>query len=233
MMAFFWGEHRIDYHLERASRKTLAITVKPDASVIVRAPENADAEAIGRVLRKRASWILRQQRYFDQFTPRTTPREYIGGETHLYLGRRYRLRLRTCDTPSVGFVGGYLCVHTPDPADAGQVKATLDAWYAQRATEVFAERLTYCRRIAAFRDLPAAETSIRFMSKRWGSCSSAKLLTINTDLVRAPRLCIDYVLVHELCHLIHQNHSQEFYQLLSVVMPDWEARKLRLERLLS
>jgi predicted metal-dependent hydrolase len=231
-MQITYGGHQIVYSLERVRRKTLGITVRPDASVAVRAPVDAADEAVENIVRRRASWVVRQQRFFDQFQPRTPAREYVGGETHLYLGRRYRLRLSVSDVEQVAITSGYLCIGLPPPTSPEQVKVALDDWYRQRAHEVFPERLRLCRKIAAFQSLPSPRLCVRRMRKRWGSCSSAHVLTINTDLIRAPRSCIDYVLVHELCHLIHPDHSADFYRLLSSVMPDWEQRKMRLERLL-
>ena len=126
----------------------------------------------------------------------------------------------------------YLCVEVPEPENPARVQAAVGVWYVDRGREVFPERLRLCRDLPVFRSLPVPRLCLRKMSKRWGSCSAANLLTINTDLIRAPRSCIDYVLTHELCHLLHPNHSSDFYRLLSSVMPDWEKRKLRLERLL-
>ena len=85
-----YGEHRIDFSIMRRDRTTLEIAVEPDASVVVAAPRDAQLAAIEEKVRKRAAWIQRQQRYFIQFLPRTPDRQYVAGETHLYLGRQYR-----------------------------------------------------------------------------------------------------------------------------------------------
>ncbi len=229
-----WGDREIGYALERVPRKTLAITVKPCGAVVVRAPLDAAPDAIETIVRKRASWILRQQHYFAQFRPRTTPREYIGGETHLYLGRRYRLRVRQSETAHVALLAGYLCVFTPEPAPpAERVKSLLDAWYAERGPAILSERFAYCRQLPMFADLDEMPLAVRRLRLRWGSCAASGRITLNTDLVRAPRACIDYVIIHELCHRIHHNHSRDFYRALAAVLPDWKERKSRLEQLLS
>ena len=226
----------------RSARKTIAITVAPDRSVTVRAPLDADADAIDRIVRRRAAWIKRQQKFFEQFLPKTPPRRFVSGETHLYLGRKYRLRVRPSEQAEVKLRGGCLYVFTPQPADAEQVRRSLYGWYAAHAQERFPERLAACLH-AVGRNTETPQLQIRRLAKRWGSCRppgvsasgalSSGVLTLNVDLIRAPRACIDYVILHELCHLRHPNHSPQFYALLTRVLPDWRAAKLRLEQTLS
>lgn len=234
---FTFGSHSIPYALERASRRTMTITVKPDGSVHVRAPLDTEEVRIESVLHKRARWILRQQRFFSQFLPRTPERRYVNGETHLYLGRQYRLRVRQTDSEAdqetVKLTGGYIYVYTQEPENKQRIKTHLDVWYMSHAQERFRERLAFCLQSVSGWNIVAPTLHIRPMARRWGACSPCGDLTLNVDLIRAPRACIEYVIMHELCHLRHPDHSTQFYALLSNVMPDWKARKLRLETLLS
>ncbi len=233
MTSVTYGKQTISYRLHRADRKTLAITVKPDMSVVVSAPHTAEQEAIERILRKRSAWIVRQQRFFAQFLPRTPARQFVSGETHLYLGRQYRLRLRQADSEEVKLIGGYLYVYVSDPSEAERVRELLFQWYSVHAEARFEERLTACMQQIAGWKIPTPQLEIRSMVRSWGSCNPTGRMTLNVDLVRAPRACIDYVILHEICHLVHPNHSREFYKLLSAIMPDWQIRKLRLEKMLS
>lgn len=233
MRTFALRNCAIEYTLEFVDRKTLGITVKPDLRVLVRAPLDTDEEALAMILTKRMAWILRQQRFFAQFLPRTPERQYVSGETHLYLGRQYRLRVREAPDGAVKLLGGYIYVFTRNPADRIEVRRLLDRWYVARARPLFRERLDRCMRTVAGKDLATPKIQVRRMMKRWGSCSLSGTLTLNLDLIRAPRACIDYVITHELCHLHHPNHSAEFYELLTSVMPDWQERKLCLEQMLS
>lgn len=232
MKQLLYGQREITYAIERLPRKTLSITVHPDQSVLVRAPVTAEESAIEALLRRRALWVLRQQRFFAQFQPRATPRQYIGGETHLYLGRKYRLRIRESETETIELRSGYLWAHTKTPQNPDRIKALLDGWYVERAHVIFAERLRRCRRRYPFASLPAPLLRLRRMRRRWGSCSKSGVLTLNTDLIRASRGCTDYVIFHELCHLMEHNHSPAFYELLTTVLPDWQERKLLLEKTL-
>jgi predicted metal-dependent hydrolase len=113
------------------------------------------------------------------------------------------------------------------------VKSLLLRWYRHRARRLFRDRLTACLKHTAAWSIASPKLQIRKMAKRWGSCSAAGTLTLNPDLVRASRACIDYVITHELCHLKYLHHSREFYTLLTAVMPDWQDRKQLLERMLS
>jgi predicted metal-dependent hydrolase len=231
--SFTYGSHVIPYTLEYVQRKTLGITVQPDLSVRVRAPIDADQKRVEQVLKRRAAWIVRQQRFFSQFLPRTPARQYRSGETHLYLGRKYRLRVQERSDEGAKLLGGYLYVYVGDPTNQDRIRTLLERWYRARAEMQFQVRLGECMNSSLGRDLPMPRLRIRRMVCRWGSCSPSGTLSLNLDLIRAPRACIDYVITHELCHLRHRNHSPEFYRLLSSMMPDWQERKLRLEKMLA
>ena len=112
-----YGGHRIDFMVVRRRRKTLEIVVEPDASVVVAAPADASIEAIAEKVRKRAAWVRRQQRYFSQFMPRTLERRYLAGETHLYLGRQYRLKVARNGRPRVEMPRGFITAYTRAPVD--------------------------------------------------------------------------------------------------------------------
>ena len=229
-----YGGQDIAFELVPTDRRTLEIAVLPDGSVVVKAPRDArEADVLARVAR-RARWILSQQRYFAQFQPRTPPRRYVGGETHLYLGRQYRLAIGEGAAEGVRLVGGWFRVTVrPDLRSPERVQRLLERWFADKARLRLAERLHDCwgRFPAAGRDQPTLR--LRRMRTRWGSLSLSGTLSLNPDLVHAPRECIDYVILHELCHLVEPDHGPEFRRLLERVLPDWERRKHRLELALA
>lgn len=226
-----FGEHRIDFDIERRTRATLEIGVEPDASVVVIAPQDAPLAAIKEKVRKRAAWIRRQQHYFVQFLPRTPERLYVAGETHLYLGRQYRLKLVPNDQPCVKLVRGFILVQTHQPERAEVTRRLVQAWYRQRAHAKFAERLeANLMRFPAPDDFRPKGLIIRELRQRWGSMSPAHRLMLNSRLIEAPLDAIDYVITHELCHILVPNHGPRFFELLDRVLPDWRNRKLRLEK---
>jgi hypothetical protein len=180
-------------------------------------------------MRKRAMWINRQLEHFSQFVPRTPPRRYLSGETHLYLGRRCRLKLARGEKPSVALQRGVLVVLSPDKTSPRMTCSLLAAWYRRHALRVFGEVLDECFAPFVRRGHERPNIAVRAMERRWGSLSSRRLMTLNNHLVKTPRACIEYVVMHELCHLEHKQHDAAFYKLLTRVMPDWETRKRRLE----
>lgn len=229
-----YGQTAIDFQVERRDRKTLEISVEPDLSVKIAAPRNATCIEIDAKVRKRAAWIKRQQSYFRQFLPRTPTRKFVAGETHLYLGRQYRLKVEQALADHVRFYRGYINVHTTRPKNEAHTKILVNAWYRERAKIKFEERLDTCTRLFS---RPEAFTPkalmVRSLELRWGSMSAANRLLLNRRLIQAPIDAIDYVITHELCHMQERNHGKAFFDLLSATMPDWELRKAKLERLLS
>lgn len=221
----------LEFTLRRSRRRTLAIHVHPDGSVEVVAPEQAAEEVVAARLLARAGWIRRQQVFFEDLRPRTPPRRHVPGETHLHLGRRYRLRVEDGDE-AVRLSGGWLHVTVPG-REPGLVAAALARWRRLRAQERITARL---EEITERLRIPAARRprlALRAMRTRWASLSPSGILSVNPDLIRASAICIDYVLVHELCHLDQPHHGPAFWRLLARRMPDWPERKARLERTLA
>lgn len=223
-----YGAETVDYEVRfLKGRRTLTIEVHPDSSVLVRAPAGCPDDVVAQRVQRRAAWVCRQLDEFGRYRPRTPQRQYIQGETHLYLGRQYRLRLKVGPTVAVKLSRGYLEVSGP-ALDATGAKDILYRWYLTRARAVFAEVLERSMQLH-FPGEQRPRLSVRSMRTRWGSLSPAGMMTVNVDLVKAPKPCIEYVVCHELCHLRRRNHDRAFYQLLEQVMPDWRKRKTRLE----
>ncbi len=210
-----------------ASRRTLGIEVHPDSRVLVRAPAGCPEALIAERVRKRAAWISRQLAEFVRYRPRTPARQYVTGESHLYLGRQYRLKLVSSAAAVVKLSRNQLSVGLPGKPDPARVKALLHRWYLDRARAVFSDLLDAC--LPHFEGSERPRLIVRAMQSRWGSLSRAGTMTLNANLIRAPRSCIEYVVTHELCHVKHRDHDTRFFRLLSQAMPDWEQRKQRLE----
>ncbi|MBN1934243.1 MAG: M48 family metallopeptidase [Anaerolineae bacterium] len=224
-----YGTITIRYHVNYARRETLAINVHPDLRVTITAPEGSAMDQVEARVRKRAPWILRQQRDFERYLPHLPPRQYISGETHRYLGRQYRLKVVEGNTEQVRLERGWFFVHVQDKDDTGHVKALLDGWYRRQARRVFVERLDACYPRAERLGAPHPEIAIRVLKTRWGSCSGSKRIALNLKLIQVPKVLIDYVVMHELCHLVERNHGPAFHALLDRAMPDWRERQKRLD----
>jgi len=221
---------RIPFDLEFRKRRRLNITVHPDMRVEVLAPITSSVEQVLTRVERRAGWIQRQRRFFEQYQPKQPDRRYVSGETYVYLGRQYRLKVRAGLHGSVKLVGKYLYVTIVEREKASEVKRLLDQWYLDHAQRLFAHRLQHCLALARSLGLPSPpRVLVRKMTRRWGSCSRSDTVSLNVDLVQVPIHCIDYVIMHELCHLRVHDHSPRFYSLLTRCMPDWRQRKARLE----
>jgi predicted metal-dependent hydrolase len=227
-----YGNSKIDYELEFSNRKTLGIRVHPDRSVQIIAPEATSIDVIENKMRSKASWILKQQDFFLQFHPKTPARKFVSGETHLYLGKQYRLKVVESDKESVKLFGGNIWVYVNSKTDNEAVKRLLKQWYATKAKKHFTELYDKCLPIAKTIHSGPTKLQHRWMTKRWGSCDKDGVIHLNYELIKAPKKCIEYVIIHEMCHLLHLNHSKAFYELLESVYPEWIETKSALERLM-
>ncbi len=224
-----FGSQDIDFELQLMKRNTLSISVHPDLSVIVRAPENTKLEDIEKKVYHRAKWILNQQRRFEIYLPDVPPRKYVSGESHRFLGRQYRLKIIKSKTEQIKLSRQFLEVHTLD-ITSSNARVLVETWYREQANQIFQERLSACYTKLAREKIPYPKISIRRMQSSWGSCSAKSMITLNIKLIQVPMEYIDYVITHELCHLKHLHHEAGFYKLLSRVMPGWEVKKEKLDR---
>jgi len=229
-----YGRHSIEFVVVRRKRTTREIAVEPDARVVVAAPIDTSMVAITEKVRKRAAWVRRQQQFFLQFVPRTPPRRYVSGETHLYLGRQYRLKVAQSDERGVKLWRGVLLVQSDKPKHSDLTHEILDSWYRDRARARFVERLEI--NLGRFKHPERLRPSgliIRQLHRRWGSMSPGRKMVLNSRLVQASIDSIDYVITHELCHVAEPHHGPAFFRLLERILPDWERRKQKLECVLA
>lgn len=231
---FAYGDEVIAFSLRRQSSRIVtrvAIHVDPDARVLVDAPDTAPLADVLTAVKKRARWISQHVGAAKARLTHVLPREYVSGESLHYLGRRYRLKVivNADATVEARMRGAFITVTAPEHAPT-IIKSALDAWYRQRARELFADRLAAVAAPLRWVKQPPP-MRLQFMTVQWGSCSPTGRITLNPLLVKAPRECIDYVLLHELCHLLHHNHSPEFYRTLGRHMPNWRVVKERLDNM--
>ena len=221
--------------------RKVVIKVHPDQRVVVTAPVDATDEMIYDAMMKRARWIWQSLQDFAKQQDHVLPKRYVSGETQFYLGRRYVLKIITDAEAADGINStvklsrGKLNVELSQSdstldleARAMIVKDLIDEWYKNKAKLIFIERLEVVLPKAAWvTGTPAFRLLV--MKKQWGSCSTKGNLILNPHLVKAPKECIDYVILHELCHIAEHNHSEHFWRLLMQVMPNWQEVKARLD----
>ena len=230
-LSIFYGAEVIDFEVFESPNRTQKILIKvyADCRVVVSTPLNTDDKTIIEAVKQRSRWIYKQLREFREQSKFITPRQYKSGESHFYLGKQYQLKVIQDDTKPNGvkLLRGRLEVNTLD-TDIESIKSHLNEWYRSRAKVIFEIRL---QRILEQALWVETQPDIRLMKMRtqWGSCSPSGVLTLNPYLVKAPTICIDYVILHELCHLVEHNHSERFYRLLNQVMPEWAKIKNQLD----
>jgi len=222
----------LDCRIVYSQRKTFNLEVFPDMSVRMLAPFGAKLGVCSRLLLKRSDWVQARLKYFSQFHPLTKPREYVSGETHLFLGRRLRLKVISGPTKGVKATRQHLTVCAGRKASARLVEATLWRWYREQAADLFQERLLGCMvKLNIHKAEGPKELIIRRYKTRWGSMRTDGTLGLNLDLIRAPVECIDYIIIQQLYHLRFPNHGSRVWDLFEHVMPDWRKRQAKLERL--
>ena len=227
-----YGSKSIEYNLSFADRKTLGIKVLPDGLVSVIAPIEANLIDINKKVKLKANWILKQQAFFCRYKPNTPTRKFVNGETHLYLGKQYRLQIIEDAINEIKIYRGAMIIKTKKN-NTEYLEKKLNDWYKEKAILHFEELLnSSLEKFNKFKiEKPILE--IRLMQKRWGSCTKSGKIILNTELIKAPKGSVEYVITHELCHLIHHNHNKDFYNLQNRILPDWEKWKEKLEQTLS
>lgn len=224
-----WGDRHIHYLLVREPRRDLTITVYPDLRVAVRAPSARPLDQVLERVHAKRAWIARQLVRFEQLPDENGPR-FQSGESHLYLGRQYRLSVERTGS-GVSLQAGRLIARVRPTAGPRAVRNAVRRWYSDRAHVVFTERAAMVQRETRALRGRDFQLRIRLMVRRWGSCTSRSVITLNPLLLQAPLPCVDYVIAHELVHVLEHGHSARFYRLMGQVMPDWQKRRDRLAQL--
>lgn len=222
-----YGSKSIKFHLDFSDRKTLGIKVHPDNSVHVAAPFDSEMDKIEAKVKQKARWIIKQQNEFLSYLPKLAERKFINGETHLYLGRQYLLEINPSKKNEVKISRNKLIVNH---IVKSKPESVLEKWYIEKAELHFKKMIHEVLPLFNKYQVITPTIQIKKMKKRWGSCSANGNIILNLELIKASKGSIEYVIIHELCHLIHHNHTKAFYELLDSIMPDWKKWKNKLEQ---
>jgi predicted metal-dependent hydrolase len=225
-----FGRRQIPYRLHLSQRKRLRVVVRPDLTVAVFAPMSAKDQDVRSALSRKAHLIARAIDKFDSYQPLPSPRRFLSGESLSYLGRQYRLKVEKGSRQSAKLMGRFLWVWIEEKSDVQRIKRSVMSWYRNRAHDTFSRLMEKSYAVASRHGVPQPQMVIRSMRTRWGSCSPSGRVILNLNLVQAPVHCIEYVIMHEICHLKYHNHSKAFYSLLSRCQPDWRRRKEALDK---
>ena len=225
-----YGKKTIEYRIKRGKRKkTVAINITPTAQVIVLTPYFITKGDISKIVKKKARWILEKQEFFRALAALYPEKEFISGEQILYLGHKYRLKVKQVGKECPGepkLVGRriYISVNKNlSPEDKKKIiKDALINWYFSKSKQIIKSRVN---RYSKMLDIKPKDIKIKNQKKRWGSCSSNGILRFNWRVAIAPISIIDYIVVHELSHLKIKNHSSDFWKLVSLALPDYQERR--------
>ncbi len=227
-----YSKKEIWFDLEYKNIKNLNLSIKPDQSIHVSVPLNTPIDRVEVFVKSKASWIFKKLKGFNLTKPiHNGEKDYVSGETFKYLGRQYRLKIE--ETTSKEYVTmklGYITIYVKKKDNKKRKQNLLNEWFRNRAHIVFQEVMDEIYPLVENVVKPKPSLEIKVMTKRWGSCLKSKnTVLLNYELIKAPKHCISYVVVHELIHFVHRNHDLKFYNLLTVLMPDWKDRKAILD----
>lgn len=229
-----FGRTTIPFQICRSPRRTtVAVTVDTAGSVRVVAPVRIPAKAVAAVVLSKAAWILAQKQRLHDLQPAAPVRRFVSGESIFYLGRTYQLRIHTSKTrisgSRIACRGGCLHVELPRRSSESQrrglCRRAVVSWLRERARH---HATAQCRRACSQLNIAEPSIAIRDLGRRWGSCTTKGRVLVHWRLVMAPMRLVEYVCSHEVCHLVHPNHSIQFRRTLSRLLPDWRVREARL-----
>ncbi|KAB7887615.1 DUF45 domain-containing protein [Poseidonibacter ostreae] len=210
----------------RKDIKNITLKVKPTCDVILTVPLKTDDKHISYILEKRKNWISKKVDFFEA-NNKVEEKEYVSGESFKYLGKNYRLKVIESKIEQVKLLRGYIQVFVKDKTNLNKKQKLLNEWYILKAEKYFQKVVNEYLSIVK---KEVKNIKIRQMKTRWGSCNTSKgYINLNSELIKKRRESIEYVIFHELAHLVHPNHSREFYNYLDTYMPDWKKRKDKLE----
>ncbi len=227
-----YGNKVIDFVLKRKKVKNVNLNVKPDMTIEVSANEKVPIDFIHDFVKSKGSWILKNVGQFEDVQPiKQSEREYVSGETFKYLGKQYRLRVKKAmEEEVVKYFRGFIYMYVKDMDNLTRKAKLMDDWYRDKAQKTFNESLEKMFPLIQKYGVEKPEVDIRLMKARWGSALTDKnTIFLNSELIKAPKYCIDYVVLHELIHFKYNDHSDSFYKMLYSLMPDWEKRKAILD----
>lgn len=224
-----YGTRTIEFTVIYRKRKTLEIRVEAPGIVSVIAPVGTNEKMIKQVVKKKGKWIVQKLFLMQNVEHQKIKREFVSGEAFLYLGRNYTLQLfydEQLKTPQVKLFRGKFYVTAPTKEEA-VIKQAMEQWYRQKTYEKVKERITYYQH-----HFTAKPTGIKVkeQKRRWASCTANRELLFNWRCVMAPSPVLDYIVVHEMCHMVHMNHSKAFWDLVASIMPDYQERKEWLKK---
>jgi len=228
-MSYQFGTETIEFTVEFRKRKTLSIEVEAPRNIHVITPVGTPEDKILETVQSRSKWIVQKLFEIREVDHQRRVKEYVNGESFIYMGRNYSLQIIVDPgimVPDTRMARGKFFV-TVAEKDSVMIRHALEGWYKDKAKEKFRERVSYYQ---SYFNVQPKRIVIKDQQKRWGSCTKDHQLLFNWRSIMAPSPVLDYIVVHEMCHLVYRNHSAEFWQLLKRILPEYEEHKSWLKK---
>ena len=216
-------------------RKNVTIEIKPKDNIIVISPKIVSKERLEELLIQKGEWILSKLEEYKNMDDYTHAKQLKNGEKFYYLGNEYSLEIvNTEDSNSSNpkiYIKDNKLLYFTNNTDEGFIKKNLKKWYKTESEKIIIERLKNCRENSPIMmKLTPSSLKVKEQKKRWGSCTSKRAIYINSKIAMARPKSIDYILIHEFCHLVHMNHSKDFYDLVRSIMPEYKIEEEWLKK---
>lgn len=224
------ASEEVEIDIVRSSRRTIALYVRPGGTLQVRAPWYVPVYALLQFVHQKSGWITRQRDRLKEVKPATEMKLLSDGSVIPFLGRDIAIRLRPDAKTTVELRDDELFIGIAGEIFPDTVASIVDAWYLHEAKKYFAARTHELAGIYADKLPLPRSVGVRRMKRRWGSCRTGGDITFNRELMKKDPALVDYVIIHELCHLVHHNHGKEYYALLEGIIPDYRARRRKLQQ---
>ncbi|MDY0236425.1 MAG: SprT family zinc-dependent metalloprotease [Gudongella sp.] len=227
-LSYEYGTQTIEFEVIFRKRKTMAIQIQPPDIVTVISPKGVKEDEILKAVKTKSKWITQKLFQIREMEYLKRNREYVNGESFVYMGRNYSLQIiidESYKVPEAKLFRGKFYVYTHS-TDADTIRRALEKWYKKKALQKVLERIDYYQK---YFDVSPNKVMIKEQKKRWGSCSSHRNLYFNWKCIMAPSPVLDYLVVHEMSHMVHMNHSPEFWNLVRSIIPDYEERRKLLK----
>jgi len=220
----------IEFRVVYSGRRSLGISVLPDSTVIVRVPYRTSLKTINRIVQEKAAWIIKHRDSYSSNDNSKLNRLYSNGEKHLFRGNESVLKIEKSSRKYIRFIDGFIELGLDKTDNSEAIKRLLYTGYKNEAITFLPLMLSSVLEKYNEQMFKPSGLIIRSMKRRWGSCSNKGVITLSTKLIKLPDTLIEYVILHELCHLKHHNHGGGYYKLLSSLYPEWKELRKELRK---
>lgn len=236
VIPFQYKDNELSIYLKFSNRKTIGICVHPNKKIDIIAPNGTSFDRIQSVIESKSRWISKKLGEFEKYQTLEINKKYKNGQTLKWLGQDYLIKviqIEDFEEEQIVKEKRMIKVYVHDSSLKERISLLIEEWYKNLALIFLAEKFEDCYQKTKKYGIARPSFYLRYMKRRWGSCTSKGNILLNPEIMSLPSHCIEYIIMHELCHLKHLNHSKDFYHFLDTVMPEWEEYSQALDTFLQ